>query len=85
MKQIRAFLISTARVSSSGINLVPQAHLAFRSLHRCTLHNQPINVGSIKQGCVRSFEQVIDLASGLIYRFSLTAAEDHAVSCRLVG
>ncbi len=85
MKESRAFVTSTAQVSTSGSNLMPQAHRAFRSLHRCTLHNQPINVGSIEQGCVRSFEHVIDLASVLIYRFVLTAAEDHAVSWRLAN
>src|SRR5205809_265194 len=46
MKESRAFVTSTAQVSTSGSNLMPQAHRAFRSLHRCTLHNQPINVGS---------------------------------------
>src|SRR5207247_8320467 len=85
MKESRAFVTSTAQVSTSGSNLMPQAHRAFRSLHRCTLHNQPINVGSIEQGCVRSFEHVIDLASVLIYRFVLTAAVDHAVSWRLAN
>src|SRR5437667_11534236 len=83
MKESRAFVTSTAQVSTSGSNLMPQAHRAFRSLHRCTLHNQPINVGSIEQGCVWSFEHVIDLASVFIYRFVLTAAIHHAGSWRL--
>src|SRR5437870_12328875 len=79
MKESRAFVTSTAQVSTSGSNLMPQAHRAFRSLHRWTLHNQPIYIGSIEQGCVRSFEHVVELVSGLLHDFSVTTADYRAV------